>query len=151
MRKLIFYSLIMCIFAGCAEIDQQGDSTKEGGQAYRGLPVEVVARGDKGLPVKVITGVDEGIPVRLDIEGDETVPVRLDIREDSTVPVEIKLSQKTLLFVAIAGGIIVLIAVAGCLAAIAAARSAKAVSKSVDAIEKIQRQREAGQFSGENG
>jgi hypothetical protein len=75
----------------------------------------------------------------------------LDIREDQSFPVEIKLSQRALVFISIAGGAIFLIAVVSCFAAVAAARSAKAVSQSVDAIKKAQQRREAGLSSSKNG
>ena len=148
MKRTIFVLMFFCFLPGCVESIGQGDSSKTQKRSYKGLPVEVVARGEKGLPVEVITETNEGFPVKLNIKGGKAVPVRLDIRENNSLPVEIKLPQKTLVFVAIAGGIILLIVIVGCFSAIISAHSARAISRS---IEKAQHQREAGRFSGENG
>jgi hypothetical protein len=146
MKRTIFVLMFFCFLPGCVESIEQGGSSKK--RSYKGLPVEVVARSDKGLPVEVITEMNEGLPVRLDIKGGKAVPVRLDIRENNSLPVEINLSQKSLVFIAIAGGIILLIAVVSCFSAIISAHSARAISQS---IEKTQQRQEAKRFNGENG
>jgi hypothetical protein len=148
MKRTILILMSFCFLAGCLESMEQDDSSKTKKRTYKGLPVEVVARSDKGLPVEVITGKDKGLPVRLDVNGGTAVPVRLDMSEDKSLPVQLKLSQKSLIFIAIAGGIILLIAVASCFSAIISARSARAISKS---IEKTQQRQEARRFDGENG
>lgn len=175
MKKTIFVLAIFSLFWGCNGPGNQGDPAEARVEGGKGLPVRVGAQRDKGLPVEVhmkdgekipidlqvrsdeaipvkleVKG-EESIPVKLEIEGDKAVPVKLDIREGQSFPVEIKLSQRALVFISIAGGAIFLIAVVSCFVAVAAARSAKAVSQSVDVIKKAQQRREAGLSSSKNG
>jgi hypothetical protein len=133
-------------------------------QSENGLPVEVQVKGDEGVPVKldlqdgkllpveVKTQDDKAIPVKLDMQGDESLrvevniqsdkefPVKLDMEGDKGLLVEIKVPQVALVFIAIAVGTILLIAIVTCFVAIGAARSARAACRSSDTIKKIQQQ-----------
>ena len=152
MRKRILFVLCfahLCLLAGCAEIEVPEGKGKTA--MYKGLPVAINVRGSRALPVEVKTDVNESIPVRLDIRGDSGLPIKLDVTEDTSVPVDIKLSQNVLLVLSIAGGIVLLIAMICFFAAIAAAHSAKAVSKSLDAMTKTRRQSGTETFNNLNG
>jgi hypothetical protein len=157
MKKLILCFAILCLLGGCAE---GGKETQRG---YKGLPVELQMRDQEPIPVKVEAKDKKPIPVevqwqgsegksvKVEVKSDKALPVKLDLRGQEAFHVKMELSQFAFVFIATFGAVILIIVVVTCFAVIRIARGVKAVSQSVDAIEKIQQQREAGRFSGKNG
>jgi hypothetical protein len=150
MKKTMLCLVVLCSLGGCVEIEGQKDPETDQAVTYKGVPVAINVRGE-ALPVEVKTELGEGIPVKLALQNDKILPVTLNIQEDDSLPVEIKLPQGTLGFVAIAGGVFVLIAVVSCIAAIFAASSAKSISQSIDALNKAQQQRQTEPPNNQNG
>jgi len=157
MRKLILCLAIICLPGGCAEGD------KEAGRGYKGFPVELQTQGREPIPIKIKAEDKEPIPVKVqwqegegrtvkvEVKSDKVLPVKLELQDQKAFPVKMELSQVAFVFIATFGAVILIIVVVTCIAVIRTACSVKAVSQSVDAIKKVQQQREAGRLSGENG
>lgn len=101
MKKLIFTLMFFCLFAGCAETDEQKDSMKARAAGDIGLPVKVWVQDDKGLPVELRIKDDEGIPVELQVKDKEPMPVKAQVEgpikvegQDGGAPVKVDVRAK---------------------------------------------------------
>ncbi len=150
MKETVFILMALCFLGGCAEEGKQKNTVKTKSQGFKGFPIELHLPSDEGMPVRISTKegtplkvqLQENIgkPLKVELKGAKALPVNLGMQGDERLPVEIKLPQVALVFIAVAAGAILFIAIFTCFAVIGAARSAKAACKSADAIKKILQQ-----------
>jgi hypothetical protein len=74
----------VCLFAGCAQTQQQGPT---------GFPVRVGVQGEEPLPVKLQTGPNDLIPVALVFKNGQVLPVEARLKVDEKIPVEIVVAE----------------------------------------------------------